>query len=69
MHAQVSDFSEWETIKGLEQLSDGKLTENQIRWQLRFKDENGLDKAVVKVGKLTYIHVPTYMAVTFGNRG
>lgn len=61
----VPDFSEWETIRGLSKLSDGKLTETQIRWQLRFREQNGLDKAVVKVGKTIYIHVPTYMRVSF----
>jgi hypothetical protein len=61
----VPDFSDWETIRGLSKLSNGKLTETQIRWQLRFRDQNGLDKAVVKVGKTIYIHVPTYMRVSF----
>ncbi|MGW8309745.1 MAG: hypothetical protein ACWGNB_01660 [Thiogranum sp.] len=57
-----------ETIPGLVKRSGGKLTENQIRWQLRFKEENGLSKAVVKVGKTIYIHVPTYMRISFGTR-
>jgi len=63
------DFSEWETVDGLAKVSGGKLTATQIRWQLRFRDENGLDEAVVKVGKIIYIHVPTYMRIVFCRRG
>jgi len=59
----LADFSQWETIKSLVKLSDGKLTENQIRWALRFKKENGLDKAVTKFGHRIYVHVPTFMRV------
>lgn len=59
------DFSEWETIDGLVECSDGKLTKTQIRWQLRFRDQNGLDQATVKVGKRWFIHVPTYMRLVF----
>jgi len=64
----VPDFSEWETINGLCNLSDGKISETQLRWQLRFREENGLAEAVVKVGKTIYIHVPTYMRRVFGPR-
>lgn len=62
------DFSEWETIKGLSARSDGKISETQLRWQLRFRKENGLSAAVVKVGKTIYIHVPTYMRLVFDPR-
>lgn len=64
----VPDFSEWETVKGLVNLSKGKVTETQLRWQLRFREENGLSEAVVKIGKTIYIHVPTYMHRVFGPR-
>lgn len=64
----LPDFSEWETISGLVDRSNGKLTETQIRWQLRFRDKNGLADAVVKVGKTLYVHVPTYMRVVFNPR-
>jgi hypothetical protein len=63
--AAPPDFSEWETVKGLSKLSKGKISETQIRWQLRFREENGLSEAVVKVGKIIYIHVPTYMRRVF----
>jgi len=66
--AAPPDFSEWETIKGLCNLSDGKISETQIRWQLRFRKENGLADAVVKIGKTLYIHVPTYMQKVFTPR-
>jgi hypothetical protein len=65
MQPQTSAFSHWETIKGLSKLSNGKLSETQIRWQLRFRDQNGLDKAVVKIGKIIYIHVPSFMQIAF----
>jgi hypothetical protein len=65
MQTQTSDFSDWETIPGLSELSNGKLSETQIRWQLRCRDKNGLDKAVVKIGKTIYIHVPTFMQIAF----
>jgi hypothetical protein len=64
----VPDFSEWETIPGLSKRSGGKVTETQLRWQLRFREENGLSEAVAKVGKTIYIHVPTYMRLVFGPR-
>jgi len=62
----LADFSQWETIKSMVELSGGKLTENQIRWALRFKEKNGLDKAVTKFGHQIYIHVPTFMRVFAG---
>jgi len=62
----LADFSQWETIKSLVKLSDGKLTENQIRWALRFKEHNGLDRAATKFGHQIYIHVPTFMRVFAG---
>ncbi len=64
MQAQESntpDLSEYETPESLVKLSDGKISLAQIRWSLRFRNDNGLNKAVVKMGKRLYIHRPTFM--------
>jgi hypothetical protein len=63
--ATMPDFSEYETVEGLAEVSKGKITTSQIRWALRFREKNGLSEAVVKFGKTIYIHVPTFMRIAF----
>lgn len=38
------------------------LSEPTLRWQLRFRDENGLAGACVRIGKKLLIHRPSYEA-------
>jgi len=59
--ANIPDLSEFETPDSLVKISGGKISLAQIRWALRFRNENGLNEAVVKMGKRLYIHRPTFM--------
>ncbi len=63
----VPDFAEYETPESLVEASGGKLSMSQLRWALRFREDNGLDVAVVKFGKRIYIHRPTFMRLVFGS--
>jgi len=56
----VSDFSEFETPEGLSAVSGGKISVSQLRWALRFREENGLNEAVIKFGRRLYIHKPSF---------
>ena len=57
----ISDLSELDTIDELTARYPDKFTKAQLQWQLRFREENGLDVAVVKFGRRLYIHRPTFM--------
>ena len=38
-----------------------QFRENQLRWLLRFRDENGLAAHVMKIGRELYLHVPGFL--------
>ncbi len=39
-----------------------QFREHQLRWMLRFRDENGLDAHTMKIGREIYFHVPGFLA-------
>ena len=57
----ITDLSELDTLDELTARYPDKFTKAQLQWQLRFREENGLDMAVVKFGRRLYIHRPTFM--------
>ena len=65
MHAHSStkfdatNLDEFETIEELIKNNPDKFTKSQLRWALRFRETNGLDTAVIKLGRTLYIHKPT----------
>ena len=58
---KITDLSELDTLDELAARYPEKFTKAQLQWQLRFREENGLDIAVVKFGRRLYIHRPTFM--------
>lgn len=42
-------------ITGIEEATDGKITENKARWLARNRAENGLADTFVKIGRTLYI--------------
>lgn len=57
----IHDFSEFKTIGKLVSDHPDMLTENRVRWLLRDREENGLEKAVMKVGNQIHIHEPRFL--------
>ena len=56
-----SDLSEFTTKEGLVKQYSDILNMSALDWQLRFREENGLDEAVIKFGRKILIHKPTFM--------
>lgn len=54
---QLSDLY---TISGLVTLANGAIGANQIRWQVRHRNENGLASACVLVGRKLLISRSRY---------
>lgn len=78
MHAQVNtqpqekipaDLSEFATKKGLVNEYPDILDMSALEWQLRFREENGLDEAVIKFGRKILIHKPTFLRWLMSRRG
>lgn len=57
----IRDLSELDTIDELTARYPDKFTRSQLQWALRFREENGLESAVVKLGRRLYLHRPTFM--------
>ena len=53
-------LEEWATIEKLVADSDGLITESQVRWALRYRNENGLAEHVTRFGRRLYLHVPGF---------
>jgi len=65
----IHDLSELDTIDELTARYPDKFSKSQLQWALRFRDENGLDAAVVKLGRRLYLHRPTFMTWLVSRRG
>ena len=57
----ITDLSELDTVEELAARYPDKFKISQLRWALRFRDQTGLDDAVIKFGRKIYIHRPTFM--------
>ena len=65
----IHDLSELDTIDELTARYPDKFTRSQLQWALRFREENGLESAVVKLGRRLYLHRPTFMVWLVSRRG
>ena len=65
----IHDLSELDTLDELTVRYPDKFTKSQLQWALRFRDKNGLDAAVVKLGRRLYLHRPTFMRWLVSRRG
>ena len=54
------DLADYLTLQQLLREYPGMFTESQLRWALRFRQENGLAEHVVLFGRRLYIHVPGF---------
>jgi len=57
---QQIDLSDLRTIEGLASENPEVLNVPLLQWQLRHRSQNGLDSAVVKVGKRVLISKTRY---------
>ena len=53
-------LDDWSTVEGLVDRYSDKFTEPQLRWALRYRDENGLAEHVTRMGRRLYIHIPGF---------
>lgn len=67
--SQIDDLAELDTLDELTARYPEKFTKSQLQWALRFRDQNGLDEAVVKLGRRLYLHRPTFMLWLMNRRG
>jgi len=58
--AQQIDITDLRTIEGLVSENPEVLNVSLLQWQLRHRDQNGLNNAVVKVGKRVLISKTRY---------
>ena len=47
---------DWVTIEGFINFTNNQISESQIRWCLRSRTHNGLDKHVKTFGRKIYVH-------------
>ena len=59
MH-NATRLDDWSTVEGLVDQHPDKFTEPQLRWALRYRDENGLAEHVTRMGRRLYIHIPGF---------
>ena len=57
----AKSLDEFSTIEQLAADNPDLITENQLRWILRDRHNNGLAPAVKKFGKHLILHVPTFV--------
>jgi hypothetical protein len=54
-----TDLSQWKTLDEIEELFPN-FKKSTIRWLIRQKEINGLDKIIKKIGRLNIVHVPAF---------
>jgi hypothetical protein len=59
-HGEAISLEDLYTVQDLAAAYPKILTEAALRWQLRFRDTNGLERACVRVGKKLLVHRPRY---------
>lgn len=61
-YPDTDSLKEFVSVQGLVELYPHLISENQLRWVLRDRQNNGLQPAVKKLGKKLMIHVPSFVA-------
>ncbi len=59
MHDETR-LEDWATPEALVDQHPDKFTLPQLRWALRFRDENGLAEHITRMGRRLYIHIPGF---------
>jgi len=54
-----TDLSQWKTLDEVEE-EFPKFKKGTLRWLIRKKSLNGLDKVIKRVGQLNYVHVGAF---------
>ncbi len=54
-----SDLSQWKTLKEINELNPN-IEVSRLKWLLRSKESNGLDKIIKKIGRLNLVHAPSF---------
>lgn len=55
------NLDEYSTPEGLAKKHSELFSLQQLRWALRFRDDNGLSQHVTKFGRRLYIHEPGFV--------
>ena len=63
-----ADLSEFATKEGLVKEYPDLINMSSLEWILRFREENGFDEAVRKLGRKLVIHKPTFVRVLMSRR-
>jgi hypothetical protein len=63
-----TDLSEFVTKKGLCREYPDLINESRLDWLLRFREENGFNEAVRKLGRTLVIHKPTFVRILMSRR-
>ena len=65
------DLSEYTPLDRIDQASNGLVTTNQMRWLVRGRETNGLDKygVLVRFGRRLFVHMPSFLAWLDARRG
>ena len=58
--SESTQLDEYTTPDALARRHPDLFTLAQLRWALRFRDENGLAEHVTRLGRRLYIHVPGF---------
>lgn len=56
----IYDLRELRTIEKLVEEYPDLISENALRWAMRFRHDNGLDQHVTRLGKHLLIHIPGF---------
>lgn len=60
MSQETRNLSEFRSVDQLCNEYPDLITKSALRWALRFREQNGLDQHVSKLGKKFIIHVPGF---------
>lgn len=54
-----TDLSQWKTLDEVEELFP-HFKKTTLRWLMRKKETNGLNKIIKKIGQFNYVHIPAF---------
>ena len=57
---QSNSLSDYSTVEQLAERHADLFSEGQLRWALRYRDENGLAEHISQFGRRLYVHVPGF---------
>lgn len=65
----LDDLTPVNDAAAIERETDGKVTQNQIRWDARNRQQNGLAPAFTTIGNRLYVNIPEYIRLKSKRQG